>query len=67
VAVSKAQMIAQQKYNEKNLDMITFKVKKGKKAEYKQAAEARGLGFMEMIRLAIEEYIQNHEPIKSGQ
>ena len=64
MAVSKAQLISQQKDNEKNLDVITFKVRKGKKAEYKLAAEARDLGFMEMIRLAIEEYIANHEPIR---
>lgn len=63
MAISKSQLIAQQKYNEKNLDSITFKVKKGKKDEYKAAALARGLGFMEMMRLAIEEYIQNHAPI----
>ena len=64
MTVSKAQLIAQQKYNSKNLDSITFRVKKGKKEEYKAAADARGIGFMEMIRLAIEEYITNHEPIK---
>lgn len=65
MTVSKAQLIAQQKYNEKNLDSITFKVKKGKKNEYKEAASAMGLGFMEMMRLAIEEYIQNHKALKS--
>ena len=64
MTVSKAQLIAQQKYNSKNLDSITFRVKKGKKEEYKEAADARGIGFMEMIRLAIEEYIANHEPIR---
>lgn len=62
MAISKAQLIAQQKYNEKNLDSITFKVKKGKRELYKSAAEARGLGFMEMIRRAVDEYIQNHAP-----
>lgn len=64
MTVSKAQLIAQQKYNSKNLDSITFRVKKGKKEEYKEAADTRGLGFMEMIRLAIEEYIANHKPIR---
>lgn len=63
--VSKAQKLAQKKYNEQNIDMITFKVKKGRKAEYKQAAEERGIGFMELIRLAIEEYIENH-PVKES-
>ena len=62
MTVSKAQLLAQQKYNEKNLDSITFRVKKGKKEEYKKAAEERGLGFMEMIRQAIEEFIHNHKP-----
>lgn len=64
MTVSKAQLIAQQKYNSKNLDSITFRVKKGKKEEYKEAADARGIGFMAMIRLAIDEYIANHEPIR---
>ena len=63
MAVSKAQKLAQQKYNQKTYDQIIIRVKKGLRDEYKLAADMRGLGLMEMIRLAIAEYIQNHAPI----
>ena len=63
MAVSKAQKLAQQKYNQKTYDQIIIRVKKGLRDEYKLAADMRGLGLMEMIRLAIAEYIQNHDPI----
>lgn len=63
--VSKAQRLAQQKYNAKAYDQILFRVYKGKRDEYKQAAEERGIGFMELIRLAIEEFIENH-PVKKS-
>lgn len=62
MSASKAQKLAQQKYNQKAYDQIIVRVKKGIRDEYKSAAEARGLGFMEMIRRAIDEYIQNHSP-----
>ena len=57
---SNAQKLAQQKYDQKSYDQILIKVKKGKREEYRQSAESIGLGQMEMIRLAIEEYIKNH-------
>ena len=62
MAISRAQLIAQNKYAKNHLDSITFKVRKGKRDEYKTAAFERGVGFMEMIRQAIEEYIANHPP-----
>ena len=60
MAMTNAQKLAQQKYKQKTYDQIVVQVKKGKRDEYKKAAELRGLGFMEMIRLSIEEYISNH-------
>lgn len=56
----KSHNLANMKYAAKSYDTITFIDKKGKREEYKQAAKARGLGLMEMYRLAIAEYIQNH-------
>ena len=60
MARTESQKLAQQRYNEKTYDLVNFRVKKGKKEEYKQAAELRGLGFMEMIRRAVDEFIKNH-------
>ena len=60
MARKKGQNISQQRYNDQNYDQILFRVKKGKKAEYKQAAEDRGIGLMELARRGIEEYIENH-------
>ena len=54
-----AQKLARQRYKEKNLELVAFEVKKGASAEY-TAAASLGLGKMEMIRRAIEEYIANH-------
>lgn len=47
-------------YKETNYDQILVRVKKGKREEYRQSAKDLGLGQMEMIRLAVEEFIQNH-------
>ena len=54
---TEGEKISRQKYESKAYDQILLKVKKGKREEYKQAAAIRGLGQMEMIRLAIEKYI----------
>lgn len=62
MATSKAQKLAQKKYNDKNYDRVAILIKKGKRDEYKKAAAARGLGYAEMIRLSVEEYIANHPP-----
>ena len=60
MAISKAQIAASHRYRDKNFDRIEFTVLKGKKDEYKKAAEARGIGLMELARRGIEEYIENH-------
>ena len=60
MARKKGQNISQQRYNDENYDQILFRVKKGKKEEYKKAAEVRGIGLMELARRGIEEYIENH-------
>ena len=57
---TESRIAANRRYRDKTLDRIEFTVKKGKKAEYKQAAEERGIGLMELARRGIEEYIENH-------
>lgn len=57
---SDSQRIAQQKYNEANYDRLAILIRKGKREEYKAAATELGYGYAEMIRLAIEEFIQRH-------
>lgn len=44
-------------YKKMHYDQIAFRVKKGKREEYQQAANDFGLGLSEMIRLAVETYI----------
>lgn len=55
-----SQKLAQAKYDQKSYDQILIKVRKGKREEYKDAAEKLGLGQMELFRTAVEEYIKNH-------
>lgn len=60
MATSESQKKAIKKYKEKNIELVAFETRKGKSAEYTQAAINLGLGKMEMIRLAVEEFIQRH-------
>lgn len=47
-------------YKKENYDQILFRVKKGKREEYRAAADELGLGQMELFRQAVEEFIQRH-------
>lgn len=60
MAVTKERIKANNQYRDRTFDRLELIVKKGKKAEYKQAAEVRGIGLMELARRGIEEYILNH-------
>ena len=54
-------MATNQAYKKANYDHILFRVKKGVNEQYTEwAAAAMGVGQMEMIRRAIDEYIANH-------
>ena len=64
MAVSKARIKANNQYRDKTFDRMELIVKKGKKAEYKQAAEGFGIGLMELARRGIEEYIANHSAVE---
>ena len=56
----KSQTLATDKYNAKTYDSIIFRVKKGKRDEYKKAAELRGLSLAGMIKSAVDEFLNNH-------
>lgn len=64
MAVSKARIDANNRYRDKTFDRMELIVKKGKKEEYKQAAEGFGIGLMELARRGIEEYIANHSAVE---
>ena len=54
------------KYMKNNLDEIKFRVPKGKKAEYRKAAENRGKKLTPFIIEAIEEKINKDRKIESN-
>ena len=49
---------ATQKYIKENLEQISFRVPKGKKDEYKEFAESRGLSLTALIVQLIEREMQ---------
>ena len=60
MAVSKAQLAAQMRYNAKTYDRLELQLKKGTKEIYRQEATTRGIGLMELFRRGADEYIANH-------
>ena len=60
---SQARLAANRRYREKAIDRVVVEVRKGMKDAYKQSAEMRGIGLMELFRRGADEYIQNH-PVK---
>ena len=66
MAKSQAQKLAQKKYRE-SVEQIAIEVKKGVRGEWRQAAESRGMSLTGMIKNGVDEYIQNHPPIKEGE
>ena len=66
MSVSRAQILAQMKYNAKTYDRLEIQLKKGMKEIYKQQAAARDIGLMELFRRGADEYIKNHPPVKEG-
>ena len=60
---SQARLAANRRYREKAIDRVVVEVRKGMKDTYKQSAEIRGIGLMELFRRGADEYIQNH-PVK---
>lgn len=57
---SQARLDANRRYREKAYDRISIDVKKGKRDEYRQAAEMRGMSLAGILQTSVEEYIKNH-------
>ena len=57
---TEAQKRARKKYESKAYDQISFKVAKGKRDEYQQAANRLNLGQAALFRLAAEEFITRY-------
>lgn len=55
MAYSEAQKRASQKYNEKAYDQLSIRVPKGKREEYKNFAEQKGMSLAQLIVLLLEE------------
>ena len=60
MAKSAAQKMANRRYRDKVYDQITIEVPKGKRDEYKTAAEDLQLTFKALIQNGVEEFIKNH-------
>lgn len=52
---------ATQKYQREKLEQINFRVKKGSKQKYTDAAAAAGLSIANFFTSAADEYIINHK------
>lgn len=55
MAYSEAQKRASQKYNEKSYDQLSIRVPKGKREEYKNFAEQKGMSLAQLIVSLLEE------------
>lgn len=60
--VSDSKRRANEKYTARNYEQIAFRVRKGIRAEWKCAAEKRGLSLAGLIVTAVTEYLQAHQP-----
>ena len=59
MAISEAQKLAKMRYSKK-MSKITIEVKKDDGKRYRQAAADRGMSLTGLLKLSVEEYIQNH-------
>ena len=60
MAKSLAQKMANRRYRDKVYDQITIEVPKGKRDEYKAAADDLQMTFKSLVQSGIEEYIAKH-------
>lgn len=58
--MSTAKKVYDANYLKANYDNIVLRVKKGKHAEYKQAAENFGISLRELLQSGVEEFIASH-------
>lgn len=59
---SQSQNLATQKYIKENLEEIKFRVKKGEKQKYKDAAEQSGMSMAQFFITAANEKIEREAP-----
>lgn len=61
MTVSKSQLLAVQRYQDKAYDRLAIRVKKGKRDEWKTAAADLGLSLAGLVVAGVEEYISRHK------
>ena len=57
---SAAQRKAVQRYQQENVENITYRVKRGKRDELKRIAADFGMSVNQLIDTALDEYLNNH-------
>lgn len=57
MAVSKAQRMATNKYNDNNYDRLAIRIKKGLRDKYKAEAEKRSLSLAEFVQMCVNKEI----------
>ena len=55
MTVRKSQIKATAKYNQKNYDVVSVRIKKGKKDKYKQLADSKGVSFAQLVQSVLDE------------
>ena len=60
MALTESQKRANQRYRDKVYDRLAVMIKKGKREEYKNAANVRGMSLAGLVQSSVEEYIENH-------
>lgn len=63
MTISESQLRATARYHAKKYDTLTIRVAKGKRDEYKDEADKRGLSLATFIKTAVEKYINDTAPI----
>ena len=57
---SAAQRKAVQRYQQENVENITYRVKRGKRDEIKRIAASFGMSVNQLIDTALSEYLEHH-------
>lgn len=55
MTVRKSQIKATAKYNQKNYDVVSVRIKKGKKEKYKQLADSKGVSLAQLVQSVLDE------------
>ena len=60
MASAQSHSLANMKYRDKAYDRFEITIPRGKREEYRQAAQQRGFSLAAMVKMSIEEFIANH-------